>query len=76
VCDGTVLPHCGHLLNCRACQRLAALRVRNRIFEVFRFGTPMVSRLSKHGFRKKQIAGPAVETLKRWRVEAAETCPL
>jgi len=41
VCDGTVLPHCGHLLNCRACQRLAALRVRKRIFEVFRFGTPM-----------------------------------
>jgi len=41
MCDGTVLPHCGHLLRCGACQRLAALRVRKRIFEVFRFGTPM-----------------------------------
>jgi len=41
VWDATVLPHCGHLLNCGACQRLAAFRVRRRIFEVFRFGTPM-----------------------------------
>jgi hypothetical protein len=41
VCDATVLPHCGHLLSCDACQRFAALRVRNRIFEVLRFGTPM-----------------------------------
>jgi hypothetical protein len=35
------LPHCGHLLSRRACQRFAALRVRKRIFEVLRFGTPM-----------------------------------
>ena len=41
MCDGTLLPHCGHLFNCEACQRLAALRERNRIFDVLRFGTPM-----------------------------------
>jgi hypothetical protein len=36
-----LLPHCGHLLSGAACQRFAAFRVRNRIFDVFRFGTPM-----------------------------------
>ena len=41
MCDGTLLPHCGHLLSCEACQRFAAFRVRNRIFDVLRFGTPM-----------------------------------
>jgi hypothetical protein len=41
MCGGTVLPHCGHLLSCAACQRLAALRVRNLIFDVLRFGTPI-----------------------------------
>ena len=41
MCDGTLLPHCGHLLSCEACQRFAALRVRNRIFDVLRFGTPI-----------------------------------
>jgi len=41
MCDGTLLPHCGHLFNCEACQRFAAFRVRNRIFDVLRFGTPM-----------------------------------
>jgi hypothetical protein len=29
------------LFSCEACQRFAALRVRNRIFDVLRFGTPM-----------------------------------
>ena len=42
MCDGTLLPHCGHLFSCEACQRFAAFRVRNRIFDVLRFGTPMV----------------------------------
>jgi hypothetical protein len=42
VCDATVLPHCSHLLNCGARQRFAALRVRNRIFDVLRFGTPIL----------------------------------
>lgn len=37
----TVLPHCGHLLNCGRCQRFAALRVRSRILDVLRLGTPM-----------------------------------
>jgi hypothetical protein len=41
MCDGTLLPHCGHLLSRAACHRFAAFRVRNRIFDVFRFGTPM-----------------------------------
>jgi hypothetical protein len=41
MCDGRLLPHCGHLLSCDACQRFAAFRVRNRIFDVLRFGTPM-----------------------------------
>jgi hypothetical protein len=41
MCDGTLLPHWGHLLSRAACQRFAALRVRNRILDVLRFGTPM-----------------------------------
>ncbi len=41
MCDGTLLPHCGHLLSCEACQRFAAFLVRNRIFDVLRFGTPI-----------------------------------
>jgi len=38
---GTVAPHCGHLLRVGACHRLAARRVRRRIFEVLRLGTPI-----------------------------------
>jgi hypothetical protein len=34
-------PHCGHLLSFGARQALAALRVRSRIFEVLRLGTPI-----------------------------------
>jgi hypothetical protein len=41
MCDGKLLPHWGHLLSCDACQRFAAFRVRSRIFDVLRFGTPM-----------------------------------
>jgi len=41
MCEGTVLPHWGHLLSCGARQRFAALRVRNRILDVLRFGTPI-----------------------------------
>ena len=41
MCEGTVLPHWGHLFKCAACQRFAALRVHNRILDVLRFGTPM-----------------------------------
>src|SRR5436305_12481609 len=41
MCDGMLLPHWGHLLSRAACQRFAALRVRNRILDVLRFGTPM-----------------------------------
>jgi len=63
VCDGTVLPHWAHLFSCGACQRLAAFRVRNRIFEVLRLGTPM-GRLSKHVLAEKQIGAPIVEALK------------
>ena len=55
MCDATVLPHCGHLFNCGACQRFAACRLRDRIFEVLRFGTPICA-LRKHAFLKKQIA--------------------
>jgi hypothetical protein len=59
VCEGTVLPHCAHLFSCGACQRLAAFRVRNRILEVLRFGTPMFRERERkqktakrqHGFR-------------------------
>jgi len=55
VCDATVLPHCGHLLSCDACHRFAALRVRNRIFEVLRFGTPMSAGYESMVLRNKQI---------------------
>jgi hypothetical protein len=50
-----VLPHCGHLPNCAACQRFAALRVRNRILDVLRFGTPM-KRIRKAGNQEKTTA--------------------
>lgn len=60
MCDGSVLPHCGHLLNRAACQRFAALRVRNRIFEVFRFGTPMAG-----GYESTLKEKNNVEELKR-----------
>jgi len=60
VCDATVLPHCGHLLSCGACQRLAAFRVRRRIFEVFRFGTPMTG-----GYESISVEKDNVEGLKR-----------
>ena len=55
MCEGTVLPHCAHLFSCGACHRLAALRVRNRIFEVLRLGTPIISeRERKHGLAERQ----------------------
>ena len=46
-----------HLLSCGGCQRCDALRVRSRIFEVLRFGTPIranqESRKSRKGNRVK-----------------------
>ena len=41
MCDATVLPHCGHLFSCGAASVGDALRVRRRIFEVLRLGTPI-----------------------------------
>jgi hypothetical protein len=57
MCDGTVLPHCGHLLKCGARQRLAAFRIRNRILDVLRFGTPMagVHRSTLLGKNNRQL---------------------
>ena len=52
MCAATALPHCGHLASCGACQRLAALRVRSRILDVLRFGTPMAA-TTKHMSEKK-----------------------
>jgi hypothetical protein len=62
MCDGTLLPHCGHLFRRAACQRFAALRMRNRILDVLRFGTP-------RGGRYQSIFGGEdnVEVLKRNR---------
>jgi hypothetical protein len=58
MCEGTVLPHWGHLFKCAACQRLAALRVRNRILDVLRFGTPMgAGYQSTHFLKNKSGAG-------------------
>ena len=61
MCDGTLLPHCEHLLSCGACQRCDALRVRKRIFEVLRFGTPIradqESRKSGKGNGRSAIRG-------------------
>ena len=45
MCPRTLAPHCGHWESFGACQRFAALRVRKRIFEVLRFGTPHKIRL-------------------------------
>ena len=52
--DATALPHCGHLFKCGACQRFAALRVRKRIFDVLRFGTPMGARYQSTPFLKNK----------------------
>jgi hypothetical protein len=56
VWPGTVLPHCGHLVSCGRCQRLAAFRERSRIFDVLRFGTPIGKEngLGKQEIRKTQ----------------------
>jgi hypothetical protein len=59
MCDGTLLPHCGHLLSCAACQRFAAFRVRNRIFEVLRFGTP-IEAIRKAGNQEKTTEGATI----------------
>ncbi len=60
MCDATVLPHCGHLLSCGACQRFAALRVRNRIFDVLRFGTPMERIHGSTSGGKKQMRAASI----------------
>jgi hypothetical protein len=66
MCDGTLLPHCGHLLSCAACQRFAAFRVRNRIFDVLRFGTPMGTRYqSIPCLKNKSRAGDSLKKLQR-----------
>ena len=41
MCGRTRLLHCEQRESWGACQRLAARRVRRRIFEVLRLGTPM-----------------------------------
>jgi len=50
----TRLPHCGHLVSCGACQRLAAFRVRSLILDVFRFGTPIVNSSFLSSIRLRQ----------------------
>jgi hypothetical protein len=44
------------LLSCGACQRFAALRVRNRILDVLRFGTPMTGGYESTVSGQKQLA--------------------
>jgi hypothetical protein len=60
MCEGTVLPHWGHLFRCGACQRLAALRVRNRILDVLRFGTPMAAATKACRVKKTNV-------IRNWR---------
>ena len=62
---GTVLPHCGHLFSCGARQRCEALRVRKRIFEVLRFGTPMAGAYESMLFIKDKWEGLRGGALKR-----------
>jgi hypothetical protein len=67
-----VLPHWGHLFRCGACQRFAALRVRNRILDVLRFGTPMGARYqSTHFLKNKSGTGDSlkVKMLKRMTLQ-------
>ena len=52
-----MLPHWVHLFNCGATQRWDALRVRRRIFEVLRFGTPI---RAAHESRDSEKGNPAV----------------
>ena len=73
MCEGTVLPHCAHLFSCGACQRLAALRVRNRIFEVLRLGTPIVRATKAPLFRKTSgCASDSLEKLQRYKGQQTE----
>jgi hypothetical protein len=60
-----VLPHWGHLFRFGACQRFAALRVRNRILDVLRFGTPMAG-----GYESIFEEEYNVATLKRFRANS------
>jgi len=56
MCEGTLLPHWVHLFKCDACQRLAALRVRSRILDVLRFGTPIGGQHRSTSMVKRQMA--------------------
>jgi hypothetical protein len=60
VCDATVLPHWVHLFNCGGCQRCDALRVRRRIFDVLRLGTPIRRGVGKQAFAKRQPRLPPI----------------
>lgn len=60
MCEATVLPHCVHLLSWGGCQRCDALRVRRRIFEVLRLGTP-IRAIRKAGFPPKATSTPALD---------------
>jgi hypothetical protein len=78
VCAATALPHCGHLVSCGACQRLAAFRVRNRIFDVLRFGTPMAGGYEST-IRSKDNWPPEVFSYKSCKVKRVTgrlRCPL
>jgi hypothetical protein len=65
-----VLPHCEHLLSPEACHRLAALRVRRRIFEVLRFGTPMAGGYESRFTRKNN--GWVADSSKNYNVTRPE----
>jgi hypothetical protein len=74
MCEGTLLPHCGHLLSCEACQRFAAFRVRNRIFDVLRFGTPMTGAYQSiihRNYNQRLRDSLTVEALNRGRFDGS-----
>ena len=54
-----MLPHCVHLLSWGGRHRWDALRVRRRIFEVLRLGTP-IRGIRKAGFPPKATSTPAL----------------
>ncbi len=57
MCDATVLPHWLHLFRCGASHRCEALRVRRRILDVLRFGTPISSGVGKQVSAETQPSG-------------------
>ena len=75
MCDATVLPHWVHLFSWGACQRWEALRVRRRIFEVLRLGTPIRANRKAGNWLKTSELGSGFRVQKGKRQQRADLNP-